>query len=318
MCAVTARAPWSPEGAYQYRDQAADLARSRSSSTRALLADRYLDGPGIIAMTYAGSIPSDWRRLFIQRHRSGRETGSQRITQMVGSRPDEFATLEMPWLIATDVADRRGPQAGGSEELALACCVARRRPWVWEMVPQYVQQRVAQGPPARPPSGPCSSACRVRPWSSGRGQRRALRATGRRMAETLPKGAAGLGARRGHAPTLVDRSFSQHSAASGRRRIAGPPAKSHRPQMLWPAQSRASIVSGLLYGWAYRPIHPARDGRIWSEDVQVPDLVRVELAVCEAYARRAGFRSDARRASAARRGSTSAVSSPSRSASSTR
>src|SRR5262245_22022796 len=71
---------------------------------------------------------------------------------MVGSRPEEFATLED----AMTYRRRMSPIVAGrtledQEELARA--VLRRRHasrWVWKMDPQYVQRRIAHGPPVRP------------------------------------------------------------------------------------------------------------------------------------------------------------------------
>jgi len=49
---------------------------------------------GIIAMAYAGAHADRLTHLVINDIGPDVEAGSIRITQMVGSRPDEFATLE--------------------------------------------------------------------------------------------------------------------------------------------------------------------------------------------------------------------------------
>lgn len=198
---------WSPEGAYQYRDQAADLAAiaEQLGLTRFSLIGTSMGG--IIAMTYAGEHSERLARLIINDIGPDAETGSQRITQMVGSRPDEFATLE------DAVAYRRqmspivaGRSLEDQEELALG--VLRRRAdgrWVWKMDPQYVQQRVAQGPPVRPPLWPVLqrlSCATLVVW--GEDSDVLSEPQARRMVETLPKGQLVSVPGVGHAPTLVE------------------------------------------------------------------------------------------------------------------
>ena len=198
---------WSPDGAYQYRDQAADLAAIAEQLGLARFSLIGTSMGGIIAMTYAGEHSERLARLIINDIGPDAETGSQRITQMVGSRPDEFATLE------DAVAYRRqmspivaGRSLEDQEELALG--VLRRRAdgrWVWKMDPQYVQQRVAQGPPVRPPLWPVLqrlSCPTLVVW--GEDSDVLSEPQARRMAETLPKGQLVSVPGVGHAPTLVE------------------------------------------------------------------------------------------------------------------
>jgi len=198
---------WSPEGAYQYRDQAADLAAIAELLGLARFSLIGTSMGGIIAMTYAGEHSERLARLIINDIGPDAETGSQRITQMVGSRPDEFATLE------DAVAYRRqmspivaGRRLEDQEELALG--VLRRRAdgrWVWKMDPQYVQQRVAPGPPVRPPLWPVLqrvSCPTLVVW--GEDSDVLSEPQARRMAETLPKGQLVSVPGVGHAPTLVE------------------------------------------------------------------------------------------------------------------
>jgi len=198
---------WSPEGAYQYRDQAADLAAIAEQLGLARFSLIGTSMGGIIAMTYAGEHSERLARLIINDIGPDAETGSQRITQMVGSRPDEFATLE------DAVAYRRqmspivaGRRLEDQEELALG--VLRRRAdgrWVWKMDPQCVQQRVAQGPPVRPPLWPVLqrlSCPTLVVW--GEDSDVLSEPQARRMAETLPKGQLVSVPGLGHAPTLVE------------------------------------------------------------------------------------------------------------------
>src|SRR5262245_29524026 len=85
---------WSPAGAYQYSDQVGDL----EDLVKQLGLERFtLVGTsmgGLIAMTYAGAHPERLVRLVINDIGPDPEEGSQRITQMVGTRPEAFTTLE--------------------------------------------------------------------------------------------------------------------------------------------------------------------------------------------------------------------------------
>ena len=85
---------WSPNGGYRYADQASDLA----AFAKHLGLDKFVlvgtSMGGIIAMAYAAVYGERLRGLVINDIGPDAEAGSQRITQMVGSRPDEFATLE--------------------------------------------------------------------------------------------------------------------------------------------------------------------------------------------------------------------------------
>ena len=143
---------WSPTGAYGYADQAGDLA----AFVRQLGLDKFVligtSMGGIIAMAYAAEHAERLSGLVINDIGPDAEAGTQRITQMVGSRPDEFATLEeamayrraaSPILAARSAEDQH--------ELALG--VLRQGAggkWGWKMVPAYIRQRVERGPPVRP------------------------------------------------------------------------------------------------------------------------------------------------------------------------
>src|SRR5947208_12302896 len=85
---------WSPSGAYRYADQASDLA----GFARQLGLDKFVligtSMGGIIAMAYAAEHAERLLGLVINDIGPDAEAGSQRITGLVGSRPDEFGTLE--------------------------------------------------------------------------------------------------------------------------------------------------------------------------------------------------------------------------------
>ena len=198
---------WSEAGAYRYADQASDLAEF----AKQLGLDKFVligtSMGGIIAMTYAAEHAERLLGLVINDIGPDAEAGTQRITQMVGSRPDSFATLEeamayrramSPILAARSAEDQH--------ELALG--VLRRGTggkWAWKMDPAYIRQRVERGPPARPPLWPALQAL-PRPtlvvWgteSDVLSEAQALR-----MVDALPRGELVRVPGIGHAPTLVE------------------------------------------------------------------------------------------------------------------
>jgi pimeloyl-ACP methyl ester carboxylesterase len=135
------------------------------------------------------------------------EAGTQRITQIVGSRPDEFATLEEAMAYrraASPILAARG--AEDQHELALG--VLRQRPdgkWGWKMDPAYIRRRVERGPPTRPPLWPALQALSCPTlvvWGSDSDVHSEAQA--RRMVDTLPRGELVRVPGIGHAPTLVE------------------------------------------------------------------------------------------------------------------
>jgi len=198
---------WSPAGAYRYEDQAGDLAEF----TRQLGLDKFVligtSMGGIIAMTYAAEHGDRLLGLVINDIGPDAEAGTQRITQMVGSRPDEFASLEeaiayrramSPILAARNAEDQH--------ELALG--VLRRGTggkWAWKMDPAYIHQRVEHGPPRRPPLWPVLQALACPTlvvWGSDSDVLSEAQAG--RMLDVLPRGELVRVPGIGHAPTLVE------------------------------------------------------------------------------------------------------------------
>ena len=198
---------WSPAGAYRYEDQAGDLAEF----TRQLGLDKFVligtSMGGIIAMTYAAEHGDRLLGLVINDIGPDAEAGTQRITQMVGSRPDKFATLEeamayrramSPILAARNAEDQH--------ELALG--VLRRGTggkWAWKMDPAYIHQRVEHGPPRRPPLWPVLQALACPTlvvWGSDSDVLSEAQAG--RMLDVLPRGELVRVPGIGHAPTLVE------------------------------------------------------------------------------------------------------------------
>jgi pimeloyl-ACP methyl ester carboxylesterase len=198
---------WSPSGAYRYEDQASDL----GGFVGGLGLDKFVligtSMGGIIAMTHVAECADRLSGLVINDIGPEAEAGTQRITQMVGSRPDEFATLEeamayrrsaSPILAARSAEDQH--------ELALG--VLRQRAdgkWLWKMDPAYIRQRVERGAPVRPPLWPALQALpcpTLVVWgteSDVLSEAQALR-----MVDALPRGELVRVAGIGHAPTLVE------------------------------------------------------------------------------------------------------------------
>ena len=198
---------WSPSGAYRYEDQAGDL----GGFVGGLGLDKFVligtSMGGIIAMTHVAECPDRLSGLVINDIGPEAEAGTQRITQMVGSRPDEFASLEeamayrrsaSPILAARSAEDQH--------ELALG--VLRQRAdgkWRWKMDPAYIRQRVEHGAPARPPLWPALQALpcpTLVVWgieSDVLSEAQALR-----MVDVLPRGELVRVPGIGHAPTLVE------------------------------------------------------------------------------------------------------------------
>src|SRR2546426_3369377 len=143
---------WSPAGAYQYRDQVGDLAAvvDKLGLSRFTLIGTSMGG--IIAMAYAGAHPDRLTHLVLNDIGPDVEVGSQRITQMVGGRPDEFATLDDAMAYRRQMSPIvAGRSLEDQRELALG--VLKQRPdgrWGWEMDPGDNRQRGRGGAPQGP------------------------------------------------------------------------------------------------------------------------------------------------------------------------
>ena len=198
---------WSPDGAYQYADQAGDLA----ALVDALGIERFVligtSMGGVIAMVYAGQHGGRLGGLVLNDIGPEVEAGSTRITGMVGSRPADFASLDdamayrrqtSPITAARPIEDQR--------ETALG--VLRQRAdgrWAWKMDPAYIEQRIARGAPARPQLWP---ALETLPCPTlviwGTDSYVLSEAQAKRMVAASPKGELVAVPGVGHAPTLVE------------------------------------------------------------------------------------------------------------------
>jgi esterase len=198
---------WSPTGAYQYADQVGDLAVFVDALGLGQFTLIGTSMGGIIAMAYAGEHPDRLRGLVVNDIGPDAETGSQRITETVGSRPEEFATLDEAMAYRRQVSPiTAGRSEDDQRELALG--VLRQHAdgrWLWKMDPAYIRQRVQEGPPRRPPLWPvlqrlpCPTMVIWGTDSDVLSEAQALR-----MVETLPKGQLVSVPGVGHAPTLME------------------------------------------------------------------------------------------------------------------
>ena len=198
---------WSPAGAYEYADQAGDLAAlvDQLELQRFTLIGTSMGG--IIAMAYIAAHGGRLNGLVINDIGPDVEAGTQRITQTVGTRPDSFASLDEALAYRRSISPitaARPPE--DQRELALGVLKqSADGRWVWKMDPAYVTQRVTRGAPVRP-AGWLSLAALQCPtlvvW--GTDSDVLLEAQTRRMAETLPRGELVAVPGVGHAPTLVE------------------------------------------------------------------------------------------------------------------
>jgi len=198
---------WSPEGAYQYADQAGDLAALADQ----LGIDRFVligtSMGGVIAMVYASQHAERLRGLVLNDIGPDVEAGSSRITGLVGSRPADFASLDeaMEYRRQTSPITAARP-LDDQEETARG--VLRERldgRWGWKMDPAYIEQRIARGAPVRPQLWPVLETlpCPTQVvW--GTESDVLSEAQAKRMAAALPKGELVAVPGVGHAPTLVE------------------------------------------------------------------------------------------------------------------
>jgi pimeloyl-ACP methyl ester carboxylesterase len=198
---------WSPDGAYQYADQAGDLATlvDQLGVERFVLIGTSIGG--VIAMVYAAQHADRLRGLALNDIGPEIEAGSSRITGMVGSRPADFASLDeaMGYRRQTSPITAARPLED-QEETARG--VLRERSdgrWAWKMDPAYIEQRIARGAPVRPPLWPALETLPCPTlviWGTDSDVLSETQA--KRMVEALPKGELVAVPGVGHAPTLVE------------------------------------------------------------------------------------------------------------------
>jgi pimeloyl-ACP methyl ester carboxylesterase len=198
---------WSPEQAYEYADQAADLA----AFADALVPEPFVligtSMGGIIAMAYAQRWAHRLRGLMLNDIGPDVEAGSSRITSMVGSRPDDFASLDA----AMEYRRQASPITAGrplEDQRETALGVLRELPnrrWGWKLDPAYITRRLTRGSPTRPDAWPILAALACPTlviWGTDSDVLSKVQAE--RMAATLPRGELAAVPGVGHAPTLVE------------------------------------------------------------------------------------------------------------------
>ena len=197
---------WSSTGAYQYADQAGDLAAfvDRLALPRFTLTGTSMGG--IIAMTYAADHADRLNALIINDIGPDAEVGSNRITGLVGARPDSFATLDEALVYRREVSPITAARPADDQELARGVLMQEGTGrWVWRMDPAYIEQRVQRGAPARPELWPALAKLQCPTlviW--GTDSDVLSEAQARRMAETLPNGELVPVPGIGHAPILTE------------------------------------------------------------------------------------------------------------------
>jgi esterase len=199
---------WSPAGEYRYSDQAGDLAAfvDRLGFREFVLIGTSMGG--VIAMIYAMEHGGGrLRALVLNDIGPDVERGSSRITQTVGARPDEFASLDAALAYRREVSPIVAAR-GLDDQQELARGVLRQRQdgkWGWKMDPAYIRQRVERGAPVRPDLWPTLAALAcptLLVW--GTDSDVLSEAQAKRMVETLPKGELLRIPGVGHAPSLVE------------------------------------------------------------------------------------------------------------------
>jgi esterase len=198
---------WSPDQAYDYADQASDLAAFADALAPEPFVLIGTSMGGIIAMAYAQRWAHRLRGLVLNDIGPDVEAGSGRITNTVGSRPDDFASLDA----AMEYRRQSSPIIAGrplEDQRETALGVLRQRPdgrWGWKMDPAYIAQRVARGGPKRPNSWPVLAALACPTlliW--GTDSDVLSKAQAGRIVETLPRGELVAVPGVGHAPTLIE------------------------------------------------------------------------------------------------------------------
>ena len=198
---------WSEDDAYQYADQAGDLAAlvDQLGIGRFVLIGTSMGG--VIAMVYASQYADRLRGLVLNDIGPDVEAGSGRITGLVRSRPADFASLDEAMQYRREISPITAARPLEDQE-ETARGVLSERPdgrWAWKMDPAYIEQRVKRGAPARPPLWPTLETlpCATQiVW--GTDSDVLSEAQAKRMVAALPRGELVSVPGVGHAPTLVE------------------------------------------------------------------------------------------------------------------
>ena len=198
---------WSQDDAYQYADQAGDLAAlvDQLGIGRFVLIGTSMGG--VIAIVYTSQYADRLRGLVLNDIGPDVEAGSGRITGLVRSRPADFASLDEAMQYRREISPITAARPLEDQE-ETARGVLSERPdgrWAWKMDPAYIEQRIKQGPPKRPPLWPVLETlpCATQiVW--GTDSDVLSEAQAKRMVAALPRGELVSVPGVGHAPTLVE------------------------------------------------------------------------------------------------------------------
>jgi pimeloyl-ACP methyl ester carboxylesterase len=198
---------WSATGAYEYADQAGDLAAFTDQLELPRFALIGTSMGGIIAMTYAADHADRLNALVINDIGPDVEAGSNRITGTVGTRPDSFATFEAALAYRREISPITAARPVEDQE-ELGRGVLKQDDsgrWVWKMDPAYIERRVKRGAPIRPVLWPALEKVQC-PTLVIWGTESDVLSEGqaRRMAQTLPNGELVSVPGVGHAPILTE------------------------------------------------------------------------------------------------------------------
>jgi pimeloyl-ACP methyl ester carboxylesterase len=197
---------WSPDGAYQFADQAADVAAFADQLGLERFSLLGTSMGGMIALQYAGEHAGRLERLVINDIGPEIEAGSNRITQQTGERPSSFASDEeaidfgirtRPNLAVLSGDERREVLRGGIRQ-------STDGRWTWKVDPEYARQRVKSGAKARPAWSTLSQVTCPTLVLWGTQSDVLSEQQARRMVEALPRGELVSVPDVGHAPTLVE------------------------------------------------------------------------------------------------------------------
>ena len=158
-------------------------------------------------MTYAADHADRVEALVINDIGPDAEPGSNRITGLVGARPDSFPTLDAALAYRREVSPITAARtAEDQEELARGVLMQDGRgQWVWKMDPAYIEQRAQRGAPVRPVLWPALAKLQCPTLVIWGTESDVLsEAQARHMVETLPKGALVQVPGIGHAPILTE------------------------------------------------------------------------------------------------------------------
>jgi esterase len=197
---------WSPDGAYQFSDQAADLAGFVDQLGLERFSLLGTSMGGMIALHYAGDHAARLERLVINDIGPEIEAGSNRITQATGERPTSFASVDeaiefglrtRPNLAILSPEEQREVLRGGIRQAADGR-------WTWKVDPEYARQRLQAGVKPRPPWSTLTRVTCPTLVLWGMQSDVLSEQQARRMVESLPHGELVSVPDVGHAPVLLE------------------------------------------------------------------------------------------------------------------